>query len=167
LTAFFGTLSSSLDQLFKGDDSGVFSWSPVMDYPLVDSGRGRANVAIATAQAEQAAVVYRRAILLALGEVADTLVTLLKVRERIAQQQEQVAAAREALRLSDIRYRGGVADYLEVLDTQRVLYAAEIDLARSQRDELSASVQLYRALGGGWSDDELLRLMERPADARQ
>jgi multidrug efflux system outer membrane protein len=167
LTAFFGLLSGSLDKLFKGDDSGVVSWSPTLQMPIVDGGRGKAGVAIATAQAEQAAVAYRRAILFALREVADTLVTQQKVRERMVQQQVQVAAAREALRLSDLRYRGGVADYLEVLDAQRVLFAAETDLARSRQNELVASVQLYRALGGGWSDEELAKLVERPADARK
>jgi len=167
LTAFFGTLSTTLSKLFSGDDSGVFSWSPTLDIPLIDSGRGKAGVAVATAQAEQAAVIYRRAILVALREVADTLTTLQKIRERIAQEEIRVNAAREALRLSDVRYRGGVADYLEVLDAQRVLFAAETDLARSRQTQLVAYVQLYRALGGGWSDDELAKLIEKPATARQ
>jgi multidrug efflux system outer membrane protein len=167
LTAFFGVLSGRLDTRFKGDDSGVFSWSPTLNIPLVDSGRGKAGVAVAIAQAEQAAVAYRRTILFALREVADTLVTVQKVRERIAQQQVQVDAAREAVRLSDLRYRGGVTDYLEVLDTQRVLFAAETSLARSRQSELVASVQLYRALGGGWSDEELARLIAMPAEARK
>jgi multidrug efflux system outer membrane protein len=166
LTAFFGMLSGSLDQIFNGNDSGVFSWGPFVQYPLVDSGRGRAGVGVATAQAEQAAVTYRQTILQAFGEVADSLVTLQKVRERIEQRQVQVAAAGEGLRLSNLRYVGGVADYLEVLDAQRVLFLAETDLARSREDQLLASVQLYRALGGGWSDDELRRLIERPPDAR-
>jgi multidrug efflux system outer membrane protein len=166
LTAFFGMLSGSLDLLFNGNDSGVFSWSPVVQYPLVDSGRGRAGVDIATAQAEQAALAYRATIVQALREVADTLVALEKVRERIAQRQVQVAGATEALRLSNARYVGGVADYLEVLDAQRVLFIAETDLTRSRQDELIASVQLYRALGGGWSDDELMRLIDRPFTAR-
>jgi multidrug efflux system outer membrane protein len=165
LTAFFGMLSGSLDTLFNGNDSGVFSWSPVLQYPLVDSGRGRAGVAIARAQAEQAALEYRATILQALREVADTLVALQKIRERIAQRQVQVTGATEALRLSNARYVGGVADYLEVLDAQRVLFIAETDLTRSRQDELFASVQLYRALGGGWSDQELLRLIEKPFDA--
>jgi multidrug efflux system outer membrane protein len=166
LTSFFGLLSGSLDQLFKGDDSGVFSWGPTVQYPLIDSGRGRAGVAVATAQAEQAAVTYRRAILQAFGEVADTLVRLQRERERIEQRQIQVSAATESLRLSNLRYVGGVADYLEVLDAQRVLFLAETDLARSREDLLLASVQLYRALGGGWSDSELRRLVDRPPDAR-
>jgi len=165
LTAFFGALSGSLSKLFSGDESGVFSWGPTLNYPLVDSGRGKAGIEIAKAQAEQAALLYRRTILFALREVADTLVTLQKIRERIEQQQIQVTAAREALRLSDLRYRGGVANYLEVLDAQRVLFAAETDLARSRQVELNGSVQLYRALGGGWSDEELTKLIAKPAEA--
>jgi multidrug efflux system outer membrane protein len=167
LTAFFGLMSGSLDSLFRGDGSGVVSWSPSVAIPLIDSGRGKAGVAVAVAQTEQAAIFYRSSILVALREVADTLVSLEKVRERIAQQQVEVTAAREALRLSDIRYVGGVADYLEVLDTQRVLYVSETDLARSRQSELQASVQLYRALGGGWSDQELLKIIDRPFDARK
>jgi multidrug efflux pump subunit AcrA (membrane-fusion protein) len=100
----------------------------------------------------------------AFREVADTLVPLQKVRERMAQRQVQVTASREALRLSGLRYNGGVADYLEVLDAQRVSYLAEIDLTRSRQDELQASVRLYRALGGGWSDDELRRVIEAPSE---
>jgi len=167
LTAFFGALSGSLDKLFSGDDSGVFSWGPTVDWTLVDSGRGKASVEVAKAQVEQAVVNYRRTILVALREVADTLVTLQQIRERIAEQQIQVDAAREALRLSDVRYRGGVADYLEVLDAQRVLFAAETNLARSRQTELVAAVQLYRALGGGWSDEELAKLMAPPEPSKQ
>jgi len=166
LTAFFGLMSGSLDAIFNGNDSGVFSWGPFVQYPLIDSGRGRAGVGVATAQAEQAAVTYRQTILQAFSEVADSLITIRRARERIEQRQTQVTAASESLRLSNLRYVGGVTDYLEVLDAQRVLFIAETDLARSREDQLLASVQLYRALGGGWSDDELRRLMELPPDAR-
>jgi len=159
LTAFFGSLSTMLSAVFDGEDSGVFSWGPTVDWTLIDSGRGNANIEVAKAQVEQAVIVYRRAILVALREVADTLVQLQKIRERIAEQEIQVGAARETVRLSDIRYRGGVTDFLEVLDAQRVLFAAETNLARSRQAELFASVQHYRALGGGWSDEELTRLL--------
>jgi len=159
LTAFFGSLSTMLSEIFNGEESGVFSWGPTVDWTLIDSGRGNANIEVAKAQVEQAVIVYRRAILVALREVADTLIQLQKIRERIAEQEIQVGAARETVRLSDIRYRGGVTDFLEVLDAQRVLFAAETSLARSRQVELIASVQLYRALGGGWSDEELARLL--------
>ena len=66
LTAFFGLMSGSLDSLFRGDDSGVVSWSPSIGIPLIDSGRGKAGVAVAVAQTEQAAIFYRSSILVAL-----------------------------------------------------------------------------------------------------
>jgi hypothetical protein len=63
------------------------------------------------------------------------------------------------LRLQRMRYRAGVVSYLEVLDAERQLNSAEIDDARSQLDKLRAYVELYRALGGGWSEDEIRRLL--------
>ena len=69
---------------------------------------------------------------------------------------------RDAARLADIRYRGGVTSYLEVLDTERQLFDSELQLAQAQRDELLAVVQLYRALGGGW---ESTPEQQRPAAA--
>jgi multidrug efflux system outer membrane protein len=59
-------------------------------------------------------------------------------------------AARETTRLANVRYRGGVSPYLEVLDSERQLFDAELGLVRLQRDELLAVVRLYKALGGGW-----------------
>ena len=98
-------------------------------------------------------------------ETADSLVGLEKIRARIEQQQVQVEAARRVVDLTDQRYRAGVADYLEVLDSQRVLYNAEIGLAASRQQHLVAYVQLYRALGGGWSDTEMSRVVARGAMA--
>jgi multidrug efflux system outer membrane protein len=61
-----------------------------------------------------------------------------------------VASTQDAARLSDIRYRGGVASYLEVLTSQTSLFNAELELAQARLNELLALVQLYAALGGGW-----------------
>jgi multidrug efflux system outer membrane protein len=66
------------------------------------------------------------------------------------EQEQAVAALREALGVSLSRYVGGLATYLEVLDAQQQLYPAEFALARTQRDQLLALVEIYRALGGGW-----------------
>ena len=63
-------------------------------------------------------------------------------------------ALRESTRLSTQRYQGGVDNYLQVLDAQRNLFQGELDLARIRQQELASIVQLYRALGGGWSDRE-------------
>ena len=118
-------------------------------------------------QAEQAAIFYRQTILVALREVADAIVAGDKTRETLVQQEIRVSSAGENLRLSAMRFRAGVSSYLEVLDAQRQLLAAQLDLETTRRDELSAAIDLYRAIGGGWSDDELQKLSARPLTAVQ
>ncbi|HVI80806.1 MAG TPA: TolC family protein, partial [Candidatus Acidoferrum sp.] len=65
-------------------------------------------------------------------------------------QQDAVADLQESVRISTLRYKGGTTTYLEVLDSQRSLYTAELSLASARGDEFRSLVQLYRALGGGW-----------------
>jgi DNA-binding NarL/FixJ family response regulator len=110
------------------------------------------------AQLKQAELAYRRVVLQAYREVADVLIVTDQVRDFIAQSQTRVGAAREVLRLQRMRYRAGVVSFLEVLDAERQLFLAEIELARANLSQLEAYAELYRALGGGWSDQELARL---------
>jgi multidrug efflux system outer membrane protein len=138
-----------------------------VDLPIYDGGRGSARERIALAQAEQAAIDYRTVFLQSLREVADSLVAIQKAREEITENETRAEAAGEYLRLTDLRYRGGVVSYLEVLDAQRQSFAADLDLSDSRLTLLLGIVDLYRALGGGWSDDELQKLAERPATALQ
>ena len=168
LTSSFGRVSTSLGDLF-GSDGGanVFSLGGFIDVPLYDGGRSSARERIARALAEQAALDYRGVILESFREVADALVTIDRIRQEIGENQVRVNASREYLRLTDLRYRSGVVSYLEVLDGQRQVFSAEIDLSENQRTHLLAVVDLYRALGGGWSDDEIAKLMARPATAQQ
>jgi multidrug efflux system outer membrane protein len=78
------------------------------------------------------------------------LIALAKTTEFRLQQEALVATYRDAARLSEVRYRGGVTTYLEVLDSERNVYNAELTLARARLNELTSVVQLYSALGGGW-----------------
>ena len=71
-------------------------------------------------------------------------------RDQRVAQQSQVVALRKAAELANIRYQGGVASYLEVLDAERQLFSAELGLSQTQLLELSSAVGLYRALGGSW-----------------
>ena len=91
-------------------------------------------------------------VLQAFREVTDGLVEYRKRGESRVQQELLTVAARDTTRLANIRYRGGVTSYLEVLDSERQLFDAELGLARSRRDELLAVVRIYRALGGGWQE---------------
>jgi multidrug efflux system outer membrane protein len=83
--------------------------------------------------------------------VSDSLVGYQKTSEQRAEQQRLVEALRESSELATQRYQGGVDNYLPVLDAQRNLFQGELDLARLRQQELTSIVQLYRALGGGWS----------------
>ena len=169
LTSLLGSVSAELGDLFTGNDTGtgLFSVGPNVDGSLFDFGRGKASERIFRMQAEQAAIFYRQTILVALREVADAIVAGDKTRETLVQQEVRVSSAGENLRLSAMRFRAGVSSYLEVLDAQRQLLAAQLDLETTRRDELSAAIDLYRAIGGGWSDDELQKLSARPLTAVQ
>jgi multidrug efflux system outer membrane protein len=161
LTSFFGLLSPELGRLLDGDDPAteLFSIGPFVDLPIYQSGRGTGNVEVAKAQLRQAELAYRRGVLQAYRETADALVVTDKVREFIAQSEVRTNSARQVLRLQHKRYRAGVVSYLEVLDAERQLFASEIELARARLTQLEAYVELYRALGGGWSETEIQQLL--------
>jgi multidrug efflux system outer membrane protein len=91
-------------------------------------------------------------VLNALREVSDTLTARIKFAEERVEQERAVGALRESLDIAKVRYLGGLSTYIEVLDAQQQLYPAEFALAQIQRDQLIAVVDLYRALGGGWSE---------------
>lgn len=161
LTSFFGILSPELGRLLDGDDpaSSLFSIGPFVDMPLYQSGRGTGNVEVARAQLKQSELAYRRGVLQAYRETADALVVTDTVREFITQTAAREASAREVLRLQQLRYRSGVVSFLEVLDAERQLFAAELELARARLNQIEGYIELYRALGGGWSEAELQRLV--------
>jgi multidrug efflux system outer membrane protein len=133
--------------------TGLLQLLPQITLPIFNRGRVRAGVGSAEARAMEAAVRYEQTIQQAFREVSDALVEHRKRREFRDQQERLVESLRDAARLANIRYQGGVTSYLEVLDTERQLFDAELLLAQSQRDELLAVVRLYRALGGGWATE--------------
>jgi outer membrane protein, multidrug efflux system len=94
--------------------------------------------------------VYQQTIHQAFREVSDALVGYRRSQEFRATQEQLVHSAQDARRLADLRYQGGASSYLEVLDSDTRLFAAELGLVQAQRDELAAFVEIYRALGGGW-----------------
>jgi multidrug efflux system outer membrane protein len=107
----------------------------------------------AEAQAKQAVAQYEQTILVAFREVEDSLVGVSTAREQAAAQERQVNALRSGLHLANLRYKGGLANYLDVLIAQRSLFDAELSLAATRRLHLVSVVQLYKALGGGWSPE--------------
>jgi multidrug efflux system outer membrane protein len=153
LTGVAGAGGIKIDSSWFGPQ-GILAVAPQLTLPIFNTGRIGAGVDSATAQAQEALERYRQTIVQAFREVADSLVEHRKRGESRVQQELLVTSLRDAARLADVRYRGGVTSYLEVLDTERQLFDAELLLAQTQRDELLAVVRLYRALGGGWTVDQ-------------
>jgi multidrug efflux system outer membrane protein len=150
LTGSLGAVSDDLSDL---NDSDAETWNIAANLfaPIFNSGQLKAQAEAQRARSEQALRDYEATLQQALREVEDALVAVRTLREEHAARRRQVAAARNAARLSRARYDGGVVDYLEVLDSERSLFASELDESATLQRALNALVELYKALGGGWS----------------
>jgi multidrug efflux system outer membrane protein len=147
LTGAAGVESASLTTLFSGT---AWNFSAPLTQPIFTAGRLRSNVKLAKAQQQQSLLVYQQTIQQAFRQVSDALISFAKYRQFREQQQSLTTAAQGAANLSEIRYRGGAASYLEVLTNETNYFAAELNLARAMLNERLALVQIYDALGGGW-----------------
>ncbi|WP_091532444.1 efflux transporter outer membrane subunit [Fontimonas thermophila] len=119
--------------------------------PIFDAGRIRATIAVEDARLEQARLAYQAAVLTALREVEDALVSLASRAERRERLEQAVATARETRQLTEQRYASGLVDFLTVLDSQRTFLDLQDQLAVTTGELASAQIQLYKALGGGWT----------------
>lgn len=147
LTAQFGGESVPLAGLFT--HSG-WDFSAPLTQPIFTAGRLKSNLKLAEAQDQQAVLAYQQTIQQAFRQVSDALISYTKYREFRERQQALTTAAQGAANLSEIRYRGGVASYLEVLTNETNYFSAQLNLARAQLNERVSLVDLYGALGGGW-----------------
>ncbi|WP_421838636.1 efflux transporter outer membrane subunit [Novosphingobium sp.] len=147
LTGAGGLASSALSGLFTG---GAFAYNAgaSASLPIFAGGANSGNLAAARAQTEAATATYQRAIQLAFRDVSDALARRATISDQIAAQSALEAAARDTAFLTTERYRGGVASFLESLDAQRALYAAQRSLISARLLRASNLVALYRALGG-------------------
>jgi len=141
---------SSVFSSLMSSQTGIWSYGVQVSQPLFAGGALRGNLHLAESQHAQALLAYQQAIQHAFGDVSDALIGYQKFHEVRVRQEELVKDLEESVRLSMMRYQGGTATYLEVLDGQRSLFAAELTLAEARGNEYQSLVQLYRALGGGW-----------------
>ena len=153
LTGDFGYASQSLSDLFTGP-ARVWQGAAGFTVPIFDAGRISSTVDLAKARQEEAILRYQQSVQQAFREVDDALIAYRKTRESRDAQVRLVDAAQRTFTAAEKRYLHGVSSYLEVLDAQRELFDAELALTQTQLGELVAVVQLYRALGGGWSPEE-------------
>jgi multidrug efflux system outer membrane protein len=148
LTGSLGFASTSLGNLV-GSDGFNWSFGPSIDLPIFDWGRRKGNLSAAEARESITVAEYERTVQGAFREVADALAGRRWLAEQVAAQTRATEAQRQIARLARIRYREGVANFLEVLDAERNLFAAEQALIQVRRAELDNLVSLYVALGGG------------------
>jgi len=153
LSGSIGLSALTASALYPG--AGVASLLASVSWPLLDGGRLRARVQAQEAALDEARLDHRAVVLAALQEVEDALVALRAAREQQASQQAAVEAARRAAQLAEQRYAAGLVDITSVLLTQRTLLAAEDALASGAAAVVTQHVRLFKALGGGWTPEQL------------
>lgn len=149
LTANSGFQSSALSSLFTGP-AGLWSFAGSLAQPIFAGGRIRSGVRLSEARQQEMVLTYQQTIQQAFRGVSDSLIGYQKSHEFRQHQEELVAAAQDAARLSELRYRGGATTYLEVLTNETNAFNAELGLTQAQLNELLQLVEIYRNLGGGW-----------------
>jgi NodT family efflux transporter outer membrane factor (OMF) lipoprotein len=149
LTASIGL--EALTGALTGGTSALSALGSSFSQTLFDGGRIRQNVEIQSAVQQQAVVKYESTVLTALKEVENALAAFSKNRERLASLTTAAEAARNAATLAQNRYTAGLVDFETVLDTERTVFNLEDTVASTQVDRTTAVIQLYQALGGGWS----------------
>jgi outer membrane protein, multidrug efflux system len=154
LTGLAGLAHPELSLIFNDPSTfGVFGAG--LAAPLLNAQVLGFQQEAVEAQSKQALAQYQQTILTAFREVEDALVAVRTARVQGEAQQQQVAALQSALKLAELRYKGGLANYLDVLVARRSLFESELALTSTRRLLLASTVQLYKALGGGWNPEKL------------
>jgi multidrug efflux system outer membrane protein len=154
LTASGGFVSGDINTLFNWD-SRVWSIGPSLSLPIFAGGRNRANLQRAKGAYQEAVANYRQRVLVAFGDVENSLSGLHFLAEQAAAQERAVKNANRAVELATERYRSGIVSYLEVVDASRDALQSERANAQLIGQRQVATVQLIKALGGGWSEQSL------------
>jgi multidrug efflux system outer membrane protein len=152
LTATAGSSSASLSNLFKSG-SGSWTFIPQISIPIFDGGANRANLDIAQISRDINVAQYEKSIQTAFREVSDALIERETLVRRLHAQEALTDATAQSYRLSTVRYDRGVASYLDVLDSQRSLYAAQKTLITTRLSRFTNQVTFYKVMGGGWYED--------------
>jgi outer membrane protein, multidrug efflux system len=163
---FYITGTAGLESISTSDflagASRIWTIGPTMRWPIFEGGRIRAYIEARNAQEEQALLIYQKTVLNALAEVEDALIGYAKERTRHKALANSVQDFKSSEMLARERYEEGYANYLDVLEVQRSLYAAQDSLAQSDQQLIDDLIAIYKALGGGWDTDAPLRRVSEP-----
>lgn len=149
LTGNYGNQSIFLSKLFTGN-ALTWQYGVTINQPFFNGGYYIAQLEVATAEEQMALFTYYNAILNAFKEVNDALIAHTKSLEILKVQKDQVEALSKSLNLAQLEYDNGQVDYLNVLDAQRNLFSAELDLVQAEATTFLTLIDIYKALGGGW-----------------
>jgi len=149
LTGTLGLASDELSGFFTSDNK-TWGLSAGLIAPVLNAGRNKRRVDVEIARTEQALRNYEQTVLQALREVEDSLISVSTFEREVVARDKQEEAAASAAMLSRARYDGGVTSYLEVLESERSLFRAELLASSTHRQQLVSYITLYKALGGGW-----------------
>jgi multidrug efflux system outer membrane protein len=150
ISASAGIGGNTFPSIFSSDSRTIYGLAELAQ-PIFEGGKLRGQLNLSEATKEEMVLNYQKTIAGAFRDVSNALIALNKQRTYRVEQEKLVAAAQDATRLARMRYQGGATSYLEVLTTDSNLYAAQLSLVAAQQGEALALVQLYIALGGGWS----------------
>lgn len=164
LTGQYGSVSGELSDLFKSGTWG-FTTSAVLNLPIFTAGRNTANLRVSKVNRDIAVAQYEKAIQTAFQEVSDALASSETLAEQARAQSAQAEAERRRMELADLRYRNGVASYLDLLDAQRSLFALEQAEVQTRLAQLLNRINLYKALGGGWHEANTSMAPQTAADS--
>jgi multidrug efflux system outer membrane protein len=154
LTGSGGYASADLDSLFHWDGR-VWSIGPSLSLPIFAGGRNKANLARARSAFDEAAAKYRQQVLVAFGEVQENLTALKFLADEAAAVERTREASARTYEYARARYEGGIVSYLEVIESMRTVLVSELDAAKLFGQRQTVAVQLIKALGGGWHEQEL------------
>ncbi len=154
---FYLTAAAGLQSLDAGDlvDAGSQFWSlgPTLRWPVFNAGRIRQNIQVQNSKQEQALLRFEQTVLASLEDVENALVAFGQEQERFRALKESVDATRRSVTLANERYRGGLADFLDVLEAERMHLSAQDFLAQSEQRLSQNLIRLFKALGGGWASE--------------
>ena len=156
LTGLLGLASTQLSSITS--EGGIWSVQGGLFGPIFDFYKNIRRVQIEEAKTKQALSFYENTVLTAFREVEDALVDISTYKEQIASVSRKEKAAKNANRLAKLRYDKGVSSYLEVLETERALFSAELELSELRQQYLNSYVGLYKALGGGWTSKKEMEM---------
>jgi multidrug efflux system outer membrane protein len=151
LTGAAGFESGAIQNLFTWQ-SALWSLAEGLTAPVFQGGRLRATLEATKARYRQTVAAYTNQVLIAYGDVEDALTDLHALTGEAANLRDAVAASQNYLRLAQVQYRNGLVDYLTVIDAERTLLANQLAFSQAITLQMSASIHLIKALGGGWQD---------------